>query len=88
MSTLPPAQTPLNQHSLGAIELWLISLGAKKKIDNPSFWTWVMPKWSAEISFQQDELRIVWGEGETKTQYEFPYGLSRQDVEAALKHGP
>ncbi len=88
MSTLPPAETPLNQHSLQALELWLTSLGAKKKRDNPCLWTWVEPQWSAEITVQKDELRIAWGEGETKTQFEFPYGLSRQDVEAALKHGP
>ncbi len=88
MSILPPAKTPLNQHSLGALELWLTSLGAKKKRDNPCLWTWIIPQGSAEIIIQQDELRIVWGEGEAKTQFGFPYGLPRQDVEEALKHGP
>ncbi len=88
MSTLPPAKTPLNQHSLGALELWLTNLGATKQKDNPCQWMWVMPQWSAEITVQKDELIVVWGEGETKSQFGFPYGLPREDVEAALQHGP
>ena len=87
MSSLPSAQTPLNQHSLGAIELWLVSLGAEKSED-PCLWLWVQPKWSAEISIKQDELIVVWSEGKIKRRFSFPYGLSRQDVEAALNHGP
>ena len=52
-----------------------------------------MPKWSAEIYFKQDELMVIWdkknSEGNEKTsQFTFPYGLPRQDVEAALNHGP
>ena len=93
MSDLPSAQMPLNQHSLGAIELWLRNLGAVKSKTNPCLWSWTMTPWSAEIYLKQDELMVVWiertSEGESKTsQFTFPYGLSRQDVEAALKDGP
>ncbi len=93
MSILPPANTPLNQHSLRALELWLNSLGAEKNNDNPCIWNWVMPQWSAEIYVRQDELMVIWGdkEGESDkkfSQFSFPYGLPRQDVEAALRHGP
>ncbi len=88
MTKLPPAKTPLNQHSLTSIELWLSQLGAQKGNDNPCLWTWNMPEWSAEISIKQEELIVVWNQGETKSQFGFPYGLSRQDIEAALKHGP
>ena len=88
MTTLPPSSTPLNQHSLGDLEFWLVSLGAEKNNSNPCLWRWVMPQWSAEIMIEQDELMVVWGQGETKSQFCFPYGLPRKDVEAALKHGP
>ena len=88
MRALPPPKTPLNQHSIGALELWLTSLGAKRKKENPCLWLWTMPQWSAEIAIKKDELMVVWGEGDAKSQFSFPYGLPRQDVEAALKHGP
>ena len=94
MSNLPSPETPLNQHSLGALELWLINLGAEKCAQNPCLWRWQnMPKWSAEIYFKQDELMIIWddksSEGSKKTsQFTFSYGLPRRDVEAALNHGP
>ena len=88
MLTLPPSHTPLNQHSLNSIEAWLDSLGAKKNPDNPCLWIWIMPLWTAEITIQQDEIMVVWNEGKTQSQFGFPYGLSRQDVEAAFKQGP
>ncbi len=89
MSILPPAKTPLNQHSLGAIEYWLSSLGAKKNDDNPCLWSWVIPQGSAQIKINEEDLIIIWVEGgDKKSQFSFPYGLSRQDVEAALQHGP
>ncbi|KGG10835.1 MULTISPECIES: DUF3143 domain-containing protein [Prochlorococcus] len=71
-----------------ALEYWLISLGAEKSSINPCLWRWIMPQWSAEIVIEQDELMVVWSEGEKKSQFGFPYGLPREDVEAALKHGP
>ncbi len=88
MSTLPPAKTPLNQHSLQAIEFWLLSLGATKCIDNPCVWEWTLLQWSAEIIIKQDELIVIWMDKDLKSQFAFPYGLPREDVEAALKHGP
>ncbi len=94
MLNLPSPDTPLNQHSLGALELWLMNLGAEKCTENPCLWRWNnMPQWSAEIYFQKDELMVIWdkinNEGKEKTsQFSFPYGLPRQDVEAALNHGP
>ena len=94
MSNLPSPQTPLNQHSLRSLELWLMNLGAVKCTQNPSLWRWDnMPRWSAEIYFKQDELTITWDETKSEyksktSQFSFPYGLPRQDVEAALNHGP
>ncbi|KGG13502.1 MULTISPECIES: DUF3143 domain-containing protein [Prochlorococcus] len=88
MLSLPPAKTPLNQHSLGALEFWLSELGATKSEEDPCIWFWVFAQWSAEIEVGQDELRVIWIKGEQKSQFGFPYGLSRQDVEDALKQGP
>ena len=88
MINLPSAQTPLNQHSLGALELWLTQLGAIKSKENKCLWKWTSSKWFAEIYFMQDELKVIWRQENNNTQYSFPYGLPRQDIEAALKHGP
>ncbi len=85
---LPPATTPLNQHSLGALESWLSALGATKSENDPCLWLWLLPQWSAEIELGQDELRVTWVEGIRKSQFGFPYGLPRQDIEAALRQGP
>ena len=35
MAALPPESTPLNQHSLPALEAWLQQLGAVRMDDNP-----------------------------------------------------
>ena len=39
MVALPPESTPLNQHSLPALEAWLQQLGAVRMDDNPCQWT-------------------------------------------------
>ncbi len=88
MSSFPSATTPLNQHSLLAIELWLTNLGAKKNEKNPCLWKWLAHECSAEIEIMQDDLKVTWISKEKESQFNFPYGLSRQDVEAALKQGP
>tara|TARA_B100000029_G_scaffold195340_2_gene193463 strand:+ start:2597 stop:2713 length:117 start_codon:yes stop_codon:yes gene_type:complete len=35
-----------------------------------------------------DELKVTWEQGAKKSQYSFPYGLSRKDVQIAIKEGP
>ena len=88
MSNLPSEQTPLNQHSLREIEWWLETMGAEKCDDNPCLWKWSPNKGLAEICIRKDELMVVWSYGDKKSQFGFPYGLPRCDIEAALKHGP
>ncbi len=88
MPGLPSSATPLNQHSLLAIELWLNKLGAKKSENNPCLWNWFINQCSAEIEMREDELRVTWVSEAKESQFSFPYGLSRQDVEEALKQGP
>ncbi len=85
---LPPAETPLNQHSLIALESWLRELGAEKSSSDPCVWNLLLSEWSAQIKLEQDELRVTWDQDESKRQCCFSYGLSRRDVEAAMNEGP
>ena len=88
MSTLPPGQTPLNQHSLRALETWLTELGAVRSVEDPCLWVWQQPEWSARIRLDQDDLLVIWSQNGLVSQRTFPYGLSRLDVEAAMRAGP
>ena len=88
MVLLPPLKTPLNQHSLEALELWLQDIGAEKNDDDPSLWNWAMPKWNAEIKMERELLRITWEKDGVRSQCSFPYGLSRDDVQSAIFQGP
>ena len=89
MPALPTDRTPLNQHSLMALEQWLRDLGAEPEPDAPTRWILQTPSWSAELVLEQEDLRVTWllTEAETK-QCCLPYGLSRADVEAAIQAGP
>ena len=42
----------------------------------------------AEIRLQQTDLAVIWSPNEAPRPCVFPYGLSRADVEAALRLGP
>jgi hypothetical protein len=88
MTALPPGQTPLNQHSLRSLELWLESLGASRSGNDPCVWRWHQPEWSAEIRLEQEDLCVSWQASGHSSQRTFPYGLSRLDVEAAMRAGP
>ena len=88
MSFLPPEQTPLNQHSLIAIELWLQELGAEPSNNDPSVWNLEMSKWRAEIKMERDNLLIAWDQAGKKRHCGFPYGLSRFDIQSAILQGP
>ena len=88
MTLLPPSQTPLNQHSLSALESWLQYLGAEKSSVDPCKWNLSTSYWSAEIDFLQDELVVVWSQYGQRSQCCFSYALARKDVEAAISEGP
>ena len=55
-----PSDTPINQHSLQSLELWLRNLGATKDIHNPSKWHLLLSNWNAIIIFEQEDLSVVW----------------------------
>ncbi len=88
MFHLPPEKTPLNRHSLTALENWLRQLGAERSKTDACSWEWMMPQWSAEIQLEVDELRVTWNKDGQLNQCSFPYGLPRCDVETAIKQGP
>ena len=88
MSNLPSPETPLNQHSLVAIESWLHGMGANKSKADPCLWVWVTPQWSAEIKLERDELKVTWEHNGQSRQRAFPYGLPRYDVQIAIAEGP
>ena len=88
MSLLPSSNTPLDQHSLTAIEYWLKGIGAIRCEDDPCAWEWEVSNYSAKIFLCQDELRVNWIKQNKTSQFSFPYGLPRLDIEAALLQGP
>ena len=80
--------TPINQHSLKALESWLRDLGAKRDIDNISKWYLLLSNWNATIIFEQEELSVVWESEGEETKRLFSYCINREDVENAILQGP
>ena len=80
--------TPINQHSLQSLELWLNDLGAKKDINNPSKWYLLLSNWKAIICFEQEDLSVVWQSEGEETKRLFSYCINREDVENAILQGP
>ena len=71
------SNTPINQHSLQSLELWLKGLGASQDIDNPSKWYLLLSNWNATISFEQEDLCVVWESGGNLTKRFFSYFINR-----------
>ena len=83
-----PSNTPINQHSLQSLELWLKDLGATKDIDNPSKWYLLLSNWNATITFEKEDLYVVWESGGNLTKRLFSYSINREDIENAILQGP
>ena len=83
-----PSDTPINQHSLRSLELWLKDLGATQDIDNPSKWDLLASNWNATIIFEQEDLSVVWESGGKLTKRLFSYCINREDIENAILQGP
>jgi len=88
MGTLPSELTPLYNHPLPALEDWLRQLGGRQSRENVAQWDLHRPQWSARIEMEVEELRVSWHQEGRTTARQFPYGLSRADVEAAILAGP
>ena len=83
-----PSDTPINQHSLQSLELWLKDLGATKDIHNQSKWHLLLPNWKAIIIFEQEDLSVVWEREGELTKRLFSYCINREDIENAILQGP
>ena len=88
ITPLPPINTPLNQHSLMAIELWLENLGASRSTDDPCLWEWVTSQWSADLKISHDALIVTWKKDGILKTCSLPYGLNRVDLLEVLNQGP
>ena len=83
-----PSKSPINQHSLQSLELWLSGLGAIKDINNPSTWYLLLSNSNATIIFEQEDLSVVWESQGKKTKRLFYYCIYREDVENSILQGP
>ncbi len=83
-----PSDTPINQHSLQSLELWLKDLGANKDYENPSKWVLILSGWNATITFEQEDLSVVWESDGKTTKRLFSYCINREDIENAILQGP
>ena len=82
------SSTPINQHSLKSLELWLKSLGATNDNNNPSKWYLDLSNWHAIINFEQEDLSVTWDCDGKLTKRLFSYCINREDVENAILQGP
>ena len=83
-----PSNTPINQHSLQSLELWLKGLGATQDLENPSKWYLSLSHWKATIIFEQEDLSVVWDSKGELTKRLFSYCINREDIENAILQGP
>ncbi len=88
MAVLPPAPTPLYHHPLPSLESWLQDLGARQAHRHSPLWTLDQPEWTAEIELGQAELGVRWHANGELRQRSYSYGLTREDVQAAILAGP
>ena len=63
MAVLPPESTPLNQHSLPALEAWLQQLGAVRMDDNACQWMLERSEWRALLLLEREDLKVIWHPG-------------------------
>lgn len=85
---LPAASTPLYHHALPQLEAWLRALGARQRGAHSSRWDLHQEQWSALLELEVEDLSVSWLADGHQTVRQFPYGLSREDVEAAILAGP
>ncbi|MEM1251438.1 MAG: DUF3143 domain-containing protein [Cyanobacteria bacterium P01_H01_bin.21] len=88
---LPSADTPLYNHTLPDIELWLKQHGCEQDRSELNRWEVVKASWQADLMLETDSLIVRYlkaGEAGEDIQRGFKYSLSRQDLEDAIFAGP
>jgi hypothetical protein len=90
MALLPP-ETPLYNHPLPDIEVWLTEQGCQRDQSELNYWTIQRPSWKAELVLDTDSIVVRYlgaGEEGQDIQRSFKYSLSRQDLNDAIFAGP
>ncbi|ESA34813.1 hypothetical protein N836_15445 [Leptolyngbya sp. Heron Island J] len=88
---LPSADTPLYNHTLPDIELWLTQQGCKQDSSELNRWQIAKAAWQADLILETDSLVVRYlnvGDASEDIQRGFKYSLSRQDLEDAIFAGP
>ena len=88
---LPSPDTPLYNHTLPDIELWLTHKGCQQSSAELNYWKIVKATWQADLVLETDSLVVRYleaGESGEDIQRGFKYSLSRQDLEDAIFTGP
>ena len=88
---LPSADTPLYNHTLPDIELWLKQHGCQQDVSELNRWEISKASWQADLILETDSMVVRYigaGSGGEDLQRGFKYSLSRQDLEDAIFAGP
>lgn len=85
---LPSADTPLYNHSLGAIEAWLHEHGCEQNREQLNCWQIQRPAWQAELCLDIEEVVVRYTQAGRDVVRTFKYSLSRSDLDAAIFTGP
>ncbi len=85
MSALPAASTPLYNHPLHHIEMWLETQGCVRSETSQSTWLCDREPWQAVVTLGETQLQVVYNypDGSHKS-LSLPYSLSREDMELAV----
>lgn len=89
--TLPTPSTPLYNHPLPDIEIWLTEQGCQQDPSNLNQWQVKRPTWEANISLEIDSILVIYlgaSEDGRDLQRSFKYSLSRKDLNDAIFAGP
>lgn len=88
---LPAADTPLYNHTLPDIELWLTQQGCNQDSAELNRWEVSKAAWRADLILETDSLVVRYlnvGNSGDDIQRGFKYSLSRQDLQDAIFTGP
>ncbi|MEM1243122.1 MAG: DUF3143 domain-containing protein [Cyanobacteria bacterium P01_H01_bin.26] len=88
---LPSPDTPLYNHTLPDIELWLTQQGCQQNNSELNQWEITKAAWRADLLLETDSLVVRYlkvGDTGEDIQRGFKYSLSRQDLEDAIFAGP
>ncbi|MFZ9736780.1 MAG: DUF3143 domain-containing protein [Prochlorotrichaceae cyanobacterium] len=88
--SLPPAKTPLYNHSLTAIEAWLRDRGCEQDEQQRNCWQVKQADWEADIEMDIEEIVVRYhsSQSDQTVQRSFSYALCREDLDAVIFSGP